>query len=256
MPISSSSSISVALNSFPEENMSLFRCTSILFLVIAMSIISEFKSQRGNSYKTVTPVSTVTPATIKFQSGNNGQFQWSDNCDYYGGDIDSAEVPRDKCGDVCAQKIECTQFTWSADICWLKNIGSGYVAPTLLTGAACGYVIRPFSISWKIGANGRVIWSPNCDFVASDIEDIASSKDDCMSHCANNTKCTHFSYQIGAGVCWLKQIDSSSITPILTDNVFCGYVSKLFKQYDGNKTNLDWYTGKDYFTARKSNMTL
>ena len=233
-----------------------------------MSVISEFKFDFGNIFQFdfATPTIKFQPGnifqfgfptpTIKFQSGNNGQFQWSDNCDYYGGDIELVAVPREECDALCTKKKECTHFTWNGQLCILKNFGTGYVAPTLWAGAVCGYVIRPLSISWKIGANKRIIWSSDCNFVDFDIQDIASSKDDCINHCANNRKCTHFSYQNKTGVCSLKQIDSSSITPILTENVFCGYVSKLFKQYDGNKTNLDWYSGKDYFKARMSNKTL
>lgn len=220
-----------------------------MFFAIAISVNTAFKSHSGDNKKVA---ETVIP-TIKFQSSSNGQIQWSDNCDYWGGDIDRAAGPKDKCGDICTQKRECTHFTWNAGTCWLKNIGSGYVAPTLLIGALCGYVVRPLSISWKTGANERIVWGWDCDFVGLDIEAIRSSKADCINHCANNIKCTHFAYQNSAGMCWLKQIDSSSIAPILKGNVFCGYVSKLFKQYDGNNSSLEWYTGKDYFTTRKSN---
>lgn len=50
-------------------------------------------------------------ATINyFQSGNNGKIQWSENSDYWDGDIDSADVPKDKCKKLCAKKKRMQNF--------------------------------------------------------------------------------------------------------------------------------------------------
>ncbi len=201
--------------------MSSFRCTFILFLAIASSVISaKFKPTTYRQYQNHFQIpQVVAPITIQFQSANNGQIQWSENCDFGGGDLGSIASAKEKCGDICAQKKECTHFTWNVETCMPKNFDSGSVTPTIYAGAICGYVV---AMSWKLGANGRIIWSSNCDFSALDIQEkgIESSKDDCLNHCANNRKCTHFSYQNGAGICWLKQVDNSnSITPILNGDV-------------------------------------
>lgn len=245
---------------FVQNKMSSFRCTSILFLVITISVISEFKTLYDVKRKIDTASHRAIPK-IRFQPGNNGQFQWSDNCDYWANNIDTAVVSKEKCGEICFQRKECTHFTWNGVTCCLKNLGPGYVEPSLFVGAVCGYVLRPLLMSWTTGVNKRIIWSSDCDFVALDIQDIASSKDDCMNHCANNSRCTHFTftYVNTAAICRLKQTDMRSITATLKENVFCGYVSKLLKQYDGNNNNnttLYWNSGKDYFTAWKSNKTL
>jgi len=155
--------------------MSSFRCTSLLFFITSIVVISSFE----------------------FKSDNNGKTQWVENWDYWGSDINKVDGPKDNCGDICAQD----------NGCWLKRfVSSGYVAPNLRDGDVCGFVVRP-SITWKTGLKGRILWSLGCDFPGLDVDNqFASSTDDCMSLCANNSRNSHFYYH---SICWMKQIEAN-----------------------------------------------
>jgi hypothetical protein len=52
--------------------------------------------------------------------GNN----WAMGCDLPGNDITSFQIPREDCGEKCAQTSGCTHFAWNpwtGGTCWLKK---------------------------------------------------------------------------------------------------------------------------------------
>ena len=74
-----------------------------------------------------------------WQSGSNGAVKWASNCDFFGGDIGQKSGPAANCGDHCAANSQCTHFTWSNDVCYLKKL-SGKAVEVDLNGAVCGFV--------------------------------------------------------------------------------------------------------------------
>jgi len=167
-------------------------------------------------------------SAFSFQYQINGKILWSPDCDYPNFDFASVRVPNTTCGDICANRNQCTHFTWVDEICYLKHFPSGYTTPIVLNGAFCGHIVKIFS--WKDGSKTRLKWSVDCDFIDSDIGSISSSRDECVDHCAKNSHCTHFTWV--KNECYLKQIDSGSIKPIALDNAVCGYVVKFFRWDD------------------------
>ena len=84
---------------------------------------------------------TISTNAFDWQPGNNGQVKWSLNCDFYGNDIGSESSRGEDCGGICINNPQCTHFTYSNGVCYLKNNPN---SPTAVdsNGAVCGWVER------------------------------------------------------------------------------------------------------------------
>ncbi|OWY95758.1 SCP-like extracellular protein [Phytophthora megakarya] len=77
---------------------------------------------------------------------------------------------------------------------------------------------------FQIGSNGRVMWENNCNFVGNDYRWIAGIPAVCGDVCADDKKCTHWTWSnSNGGTCWLKSGGRSSKTAKWGTN--CGYVT-------------------------------
>ena len=79
-------------------------------------------------------------SVYKFQSGNNGQVMWALGCDFYGNDIGNQAGPGSDCGGVCLANAQCTHFSWSNNVCYLKHATNPSAANSNINGAVCGWV--------------------------------------------------------------------------------------------------------------------
>ncbi len=163
-------------------------------------------------------------------------FQYAENCKY-----------------ICANDNRCTHFTWAEGVCYLKQHSNcNAITLTSIKNSVCGYIVQKIVkvFNWKDGSKKRVKWSSDCDYCGMDIQYIPSSKEECVDHCANNSRCTHFTW--ANGFCWLKQSDSGSIIPVARNGTNCGYVVKFFRWIDGTSySRLKWNSGPDVFRARE-----
>jgi len=189
-------------------------------------------------------VVSLISSEFQFQSeSTNDKIQWSTDCDFHGFDFHWAEIPKDKCGESCSASDQCTHFTWANGVCYVKHIPTDFhITPTALYNAICGFIAK--ELNWKVGSNNRINWKSGCDFVSSDIGSISSSRNDCLDHCANNSRCTHFSW--AKNECYLKQ-NWVSISAISDVNVVCGYIVEYFESNDGNDATFKWNSDPDVF---------
>ena len=75
---------------------------------------------------------------------------------------------------------------------------------------------------WQKGAS-NVKWAFGCDFKGSDLYNVPSSGEDCGGKCANDRRCTHFTFS--QGVCYLKKFHGSATATDLNGAV-CGWVNR------------------------------
>ncbi|OWZ09206.1 SCP-like extracellular protein [Phytophthora megakarya] len=84
----------------------------------------------------------IVPTTAGFQLSSSGRVKWESNCNYLNNDYRSVNGIPEVCGELCANDIKCTHWTWSNynnGTCWLKE---GLVSTkTTSYGAICGYVV-------------------------------------------------------------------------------------------------------------------
>ena len=76
---------------------------------------------------------------FNWQSGDNGQVQWSSDCDFKGNDIGQKSGSGNQCGGFCLGNSQCTHFTYFNGVCYLKRFTSPATASNL-GGAVCGWV--------------------------------------------------------------------------------------------------------------------
>lgn len=87
-----------------------------------------------------------TVSAVNWQDGNNGKIKWAMDCDFYGSDIGNQGGTGDLCGGFCLANSQCTHFTWSNNVCYMKRISNSNVQPTYLKSAVCGYVVNVNSV--------------------------------------------------------------------------------------------------------------
>ena len=82
----------------------------------------------------------ASAAAINWQSGNDGQVMWAQDCDFYGNDIGSQASRPEDCGGVCLSKAECTHFTHTDGVCYMKKAVNPEARE--MKGAVCGWATR------------------------------------------------------------------------------------------------------------------
>ncbi|KAF4042545.1 Cysteine-rich secretory protein family [Phytophthora infestans] len=83
------------------------------------------------------------------------------------------------------------------------------------------------SSAFQIGSQGRVMWKSNCDYYGGDFHSVRGIPDVCGDTCADNRKCTHWSWNnFNGGTCWLK--NGKTATPTKHWGGGCGYVIDRF----------------------------
>ncbi|EGZ21674.1 hypothetical protein PHYSODRAFT_329589 [Phytophthora sojae] len=81
--------------------------------------------------------------------------------------------------------------------------------------------------AFAVGSQGRVMWQNNCDYNGGDIYSVRGIPDICGDLCANNSKCTHWSWTyFKGGTCWLKSGETAAISN--NWGAGCGYVIDRF----------------------------
>ncbi|KAG7381557.1 hypothetical protein PHYBOEH_010875 [Phytophthora boehmeriae] len=91
-----------------------------------------------------------------FQVGSQGRVMWEGNCDFYGDDIYSVRGIPDACGDLCANDLRCSHWSWTyfkGGTCWLKS--GTKITKTKYWGGSCGYVIDRSSTNSSEPKSGK-----------------------------------------------------------------------------------------------------
>ena len=168
----------------------------------------------------------VTPiGQINWQPGDGGVF-WANACDWKDGNIGSAKVAPENCGNTCLRKSGCTHFTWTyynGGTCWLKggNIKLSDAKFTDDKSMLCGKTFGDQNI-WQSG-DGGVLWAHACYWENNDIGSAKAAPEDCGNTCLIKSGCTHFTWTYyNGGTCWLKGGDIN-----LTDAKFTNDKSTL-----------------------------
>ena len=96
----------------------------LLFLLIALSL----KQVHG----------------INWQSGSAG-VTWAFDCDFEGNDLSFANIPGEKCGEMCIQTSGCTHFAWNdylGGTCWMKKnpVSLNDAVSSNQKGIVCGMI--------------------------------------------------------------------------------------------------------------------
>ena len=160
-------------------------------------------------------------AARNWQYGGGGTVYWDSNCDFPGSDIIGYYDSQANCGGDCLNNPQCTHFSASNGVCWLKKINAMY--ESVLLESVCGFLPGRSNQSWSYwqpGNGGAVYWDHNCDFNGADIISYYDSQANCGGDCVSNPQCTHF----GAinGVCYLKTASCMNETP--SPGEVCGFV--------------------------------
>lgn len=153
-----------------------------------------------------------------FQSGSNGQVMWASGCDFFGNDIGNQAGLGENCGDLCVENPSCTHFSWSNNVCYLKQATN---PPPSASNGVCGWVNNRYAYNFQSGSNGQVMWAIGCEFKGNDIGNQAILAKYCGDACATNGQCTHFSWT--NGVCYMKKAVNPSATNC--NSCVCGYVT-------------------------------
>lgn len=83
----------------------------------------------------------------KWETSDDGQIKWSENCEFLGGDIGIKKgiLTLTKCQDICLADKRCTYFTYNFyGTCSLKLLEPGNLErslPNEYFNPSCGYVI-------------------------------------------------------------------------------------------------------------------
>jgi hypothetical protein len=130
----------------------------------------------------------------------------------------------------CRKSLACTHYTWSENMCQLKN-GSVFKGSAFLTSDAnsvCGLLYEgvdwsrqthAFACDWNEATNRNMTVGENRTLSA----DVVSSEA-CMALCLSTLNCTHYTYF--NGTCWLKSgvVDKSTVVHTNQVNMVCGFV--------------------------------
>lgn len=91
---------------------------------------------------------------IKWQQSarDQGQIEFSGDCDFQGHDIAQVRTSNSNCGPTCLARPDCSTFAWSNGICYLKNGGqvisnSGVMCGRIPKRNSVKILIRLFKIS-------------------------------------------------------------------------------------------------------------
>ncbi|POM60067.1 SCP-like extracellular protein [Phytophthora palmivora] len=80
------------------------------------------------------------------------------------------------------------------------------------------------------------MWQHNCDYYGSDIYSVPGIPDVCGDLCADEEKCTHWTWTyFNGGTCWLKNGDTATISTYWGGG--CGYVIDRFSCSDSDETD-------------------
>ena len=129
-----------------------------------------------------------------------------DNTDRMGGDYRRIEASPsvEACRSACAADKECDAYTYvrSAHHCWLKR---GVPGPTRNVDTVSGVKKRAVKDGICAAFDG-VTCEPSTDRMGADYRriDNAPSVRFCQRECANESKCTAYTYVKSARQCWLK----------------------------------------------------
>ena len=105
--------------------------------------------------------------------------------------------------------------------------------------------------NWKVDRIGElgdgVLYQNNCDFDKKfDIENetkFQKSFNDCVTHCFNLTRCTHFSYSERNGMCSVKKASALTDREKAGRDIWCGYIPSRWNLTDDKTYNpriADW----------------
>ena len=156
-----------------------------------------------------------------FQSGSNGQVMWASGCDFIGKYIGNQAGLGEICGDLCIANPSCTHFSWSNNVCYMKQAATK--PPPSASNGVCGWVNNRNAYNFQSGSNGKVMWASGCDFVGNDIGKQAILAQNCGDACVANGQCTHFSWSNGG--CYLKKAVDPSATNC-NGGCICGYATQ------------------------------
>ncbi|KUF93962.1 SCP extracellular protein [Phytophthora nicotianae] len=96
------------------------------------------------------------------------------------------------------------------------------------------------SSAFQIGSQGRVMWKNNCDYLGSDLYSVPGIPDVCGDICADDSKCTHWSWTyFNGGTCWLKNGKTATTSTYWGGG--CGYASQASgsTSYDNGLTSAE-----------------
>lgn len=65
------------------------------------------------------PLIAISTQAVDWHEETN--LHWAHNCDFYGNDLNSVQVPGEECGGKCASTSGCSHFTWNDGVCYLKQ---------------------------------------------------------------------------------------------------------------------------------------
>ncbi|KAG7390000.1 hypothetical protein PHYPSEUDO_008962 [Phytophthora pseudosyringae] len=89
--------------------------------------------------------------------------------------------------------------------------------------AVAAVSVLPTTEGFQLGSGGRVMWENNCNFVGNDYRWTTGIPAVCGDICANDAKCTHWTWNSSnGGTCWFKTGARSAKTAMWATN--CGYV--------------------------------
>ena len=175
----------------------------------------------------------------------------------------SNETSLDSCENICLSDLRCNAFSYDGDFkggkCFLPHKATAQSwslssftqlfrlsspLDLIAWSSHCGFIPTR---NWKVNriseSGDGLLYQDDCDFNKGfDIEKPTEQKsfNDCITHCFNMTKCTHFSYSSSNRICNVKN------APALTDreavgisDKMCGYIpSRLQSKEDDTNPKL------------------
>ena len=172
-------------------------------------------------------VSTINPAMIDDEGlwTQNGTMYWSNAC-----------------------KFDASFGTGSI---YYRNITSVEECP--ISNRSPSHVLHPYEAcyiiptrNWKVDRIGElgdgVLYQNNCDFDKKfDIENEAKfqkSLNNCVTHCFNLTRCTHFSYSERNRMCRVKKASALTDREKAGSDKWCGYIPSRWNLTDDGPINI------------------
>lgn len=119
---------------------------------------------------------------INWQPGD-----WAMDCDFFGNDMSSCQVPTERCTETCRETVGCTHFTWTdykEGTCWMKNGSISKSDAEFKSGAVCG-TVNTTTTTIAITKSCKPDFSNDCE----------SNSHCCSGYCDNNDR------QWKTGVC-------------------------------------------------------
>lgn len=140
---------------------------------------------------------------INWQPGD-----WAMDCDFFGNDMSSCQVPSERCTETCRETVGCTHFTWTdykEGTCWMKKGSINKSEAEFKSGAVCGTV------------NTTTTTTTSTSMTTTTIAITKSCKPDFSTDCESNSDCCsgycdHNHVEWHKGVC--KNNTESSLTDL------------------------------------------